>query len=176
MDKLIKQTKDELLNEVKDKLIDEYGDNILAEIKAESQKLYEEGPLDTEDVKVENDYLDSYINKLDDMYLEEQKLLVEKMDLEKLAENNPELKRYIEIINSLEAIEEKRNNYKEIYDDMVDADITKLSGKYYELVLKKPYMKKSFNTTLFKEKEKKLYEKYLVESQVKGSVSLKLIK
>lgn len=149
-------------------------EDLLAEIKAESQKLYEE---DNVDCKVNNNiFLDEYINKLDNMYIEEQKLLVEKLDLETKAENNPELKRYIEIINNLESIKEKRESYKEIYDDMVEADISKLSGKYYELVLKKPYMKKSFNTTLFKEKEKKLYEKYLVESQVKGSVSLKLIK
>lgn len=123
--------------------------------------------------------LKNKFNKYDKQRGEILALEREKQELEILNKDNEVLQKYIQLCNEIAELN-KEISSSEIkdyfYEEMSTQDIPELKGKYCYITLKKPYYRKSINTTKFFEDNdpnSRLYKKYVEQKLIKGNVTVK---
>ena len=69
-------------------------------------------------------------------------------------------------------------DYKNLYQDMLDTNTDSLEGSHIVIKLKKPYIRKSFDSQKFYKKysaSTKMYKDFIIEKEIEGNVSLILV-
>jgi len=162
-----------------DKLIEDpnvgYNEDLEA-IKEASQKL-----MNGEDIEESPDR-----KLLDEDYKRTKKYVTKKKKLEKelaafeiLNQDNEVLQKYMKLLKDLEEANKGIDDAKKtLYEEMLKVDESKYECEDYKVTLKKPYIKREFNSEAFYEDyapNSRMYKKYVNEKEVKGNVTIKII-
>ena len=162
-----------------DKLIEDpnvgYNEDLEA-IKEASQRL-----MNGEDIEESPDR-----KLLDEDYKRTKKYVTKKKKLEKelaafeiLNQDNEVLQKYIKLLKDLEEANKGIDDAKKtLYEEMLKVDESKYECEDYKVTLKKPYIKREFNSEAFYEDyapNSRMYKKYVNEKEVKGNVTIKII-
>ena len=162
-----------------DKLIEDpnvgYNEDLEA-IKEASQRL-----MNGEDIEESPDR-----KLLDEDYKRTKKYVTKKKKLEKelaafeiLNQDNEVLQKYMKLLKDLEEANKGIDDAKKtLYEEMLKVDESKYECEDYKVTLKKPYIKREFNSEAFYEDyapNSRMYKKYVNEKEVKGNVTIKII-
>lgn len=162
-----------------DKLIEDpnigYNEDLEA-IKEASQKL-----MSGEDIEESPDR-----KLLDEDYKRTKKYVTKKKKLEKeldafeiLNQDNEVLQKYMKLLKDLEEANKGIDDAKKtLYEEMLKVDESKYECEDYKVTLKKPYIKREFNSEAFYEDyapNSRMYKKYVNEKEVKGNVTIKIL-
>ena len=123
---------------------------------------------------------------LDEDYKRTKKYVTKKKKLEKelaafeiLNQDNEVLQKYIKLLKDLEEANKGIDDAKKtLYEEMLKVDESKYECEDYKVTLKKPYIKREFNSEAFYEDyapNSRMYKKYVNEKEVKGNVTIKII-
>ena len=162
-----------------DKLIENpnegYDENLEA-IKEASNKLLEE---DVEETSVSKKLLEEDYKRTKNFITKKKKLEKEISAFEIINQDNEILKKYMKMLKDLEeankGIDEAK---KSLYEEMLAEGETKYECSDYKVTLKKPYIKREFNSEAFYEDyapNSRMYKKYVNEKEVKGNVTIKIL-
>lgn len=121
--------------------------------------------------------LNNKFKKLNDLATKRDELKKLKMDIETNTDNAM-LQKYIGILNEINEINNSLDEASKLYEEMVDTDTDVYEGSHIIIKLKKPYIRKSFNSEKFYKKysaSSQMYKTYVTEKEIKGNVSVILL-
>ena len=162
-----------------DKLIENFNEGYnedLEAIKEASDKLLKE---DIEEVSAGRKLLEEDYKKTGKFISKKKKLEKELTAFEIMNQDNEVLQKYMKLLKDLEEANKGIDEAKKtLYEEMLDQDETKYECDDYKVTLKKPYIKREFNSEAFYEDyapNSRMYKKYVNEKEVKGNVTIKII-
>lgn len=123
---------------------------------------------------------------LDEDYKRTKKYVSKKKKLEKelaafelMNQDNEVLQKYMKLLKDLEEANKGIDEAKKtLYEEMLAEDETKYECDEFKVTLKKPYIKREFNSEAFYEDyapNSRMYKKYVNEKEVKGNVTIKIV-
>jgi len=152
-------------------------DEDLEAIKEASNKLMNGEEI--EEVSPSRKLLEEDYKRTKKFVSKKKKLEQELVAFELMNQDNEVLQKYMKLLKDLDdvnkGIEEAK---KTLYEEMLDQDETKYECEEYKVTLKKPYIKREFNSEAFYEDyapNSRMYKKYVNEKEVKGNVSIKIL-
>ena len=121
--------------------------------------------------------LTTKFNKLNKLAIKREELKNQKQLMEEIKDNEI-LQKYLGILQELDVINKSLEDYKNLYQDMLDTNTDSLEGSHIVIKLKKPYIRKSFDSQKFYKKysaSTKMYKDFIIEKEIEGNVSLILV-
>lgn len=163
-----------------DKLIENFNEGYnedLEAIKEASAKLMKGEEI--EEVSPGRKLLDEDYKRTKRFVSKKKKLEKELAAFEIMNQDNEVLQKYMKLLKDLEEANKGIDEAKKtLYEEMLDQDVTKYECEEYKVTLKKPYIKREFNSEAFYEDyapNSRMYKKYVNEKEVKGNVTIKIL-